>query len=190
MEEIINNLSIYGYLILFFYSLSGGIVALVAAGILSSQGSMNIWICIATAMAANITGDAILVWLSRYNKSAVMPYIKKHRRKLALSHLLIKRQGAKIIIMQKFIYGLKTLVPLAIGFTKYPLLKFNSISVIGACLWAFVMGFGSYYAGTYFTKFFAVFSDKPYMAPVILLIFAGLVWTYFTLATKKDKTPR
>ncbi|MDR1007393.1 MAG: DedA family protein [Campylobacteraceae bacterium] len=189
MEDIIKDLSTYGYLILFFYSLSGGIVALVAAGILSSQGSMNIWICIATAMAANIIGDAALVWLSRYNKSAVMPYIKKHRRKLALSHLLIKRQGAKIIIMQKFIYGLKTLVPLAIGFTKYPILRFNIISTIGACLWAFVMGFGSYYAGTYFAKFFNVFSDKPYIALIILLVLVGLIWTYFNFATKKNKPP-
>jgi membrane protein DedA with SNARE-associated domain len=138
-------------------------------------------------MAANITGDAILVWLSRYNKGMIMPYVKKHRRKLALSHILIKKHGAKIIILQKFIYGFKTLVPLAIGFTKYPLLKFNLISVVGACMWAFVMGLGSYFVGAYFINFFSIFSDKPYIAVIILFVLLFAIWTYFQRATKKKE---
>ncbi|MDR1614318.1 MAG: DedA family protein [Campylobacteraceae bacterium] len=185
MEDIIKDLSIYGYLILFFYSLGGGMVALIAAGILSSQGSLNIGICIIVAGVANIAGDAALVWISRYNKVIVMPYIKKQRRKLALSHLLIKKHGAKIIIFQKFIYGLKTLVPLAIGFTKYSMIKFNIISTFGACLWALTVGLGSYYAGTYFAKFFNIFNGKPYIAPLLLLALLGITWAYFTFATRK-----
>ncbi|MDR2081126.1 MAG: DedA family protein [Campylobacteraceae bacterium] len=184
MEDIIKDLSVYGYLILFFYSLGGGMVALIAAGILSSQGGMDIRICIVTAGAANIIGDAALVWLSRYNKSIVMPYIKKHRRKLALSHLLIKKHGAKIIIFQKYIYGLKTLVPLAIGFTKYSMIKFNIISSFGACLWALSIGFGSYYASGYFTNL-TIFDS--YIAPLIFLALLGIIWAYFTFATRKKQ---
>lgn len=162
-------------------------VALIAAGILSSQGGMDIKICIVTAGVANVIGDSALVWLSRYNKSIVMPYIKKHRRKLALSHLLIKRQGVKIIILQKFIYGLKTLVPLAIGFTKYSMIKFNIISFFGACLWALAIGLGSYYASRYFTKFFIIFDGRPYIAPLIFLALFGIIWVYFIFATRKKQ---
>lgn len=189
MEDIIKELYVGGYLILFFYSLGGGMVALIAAGILSSSpdSNLNIGICIVTACIANIIGDAALVWVSRYNKSVVMPYIKKHRRKLALSHLLIKKHGAKIIIFKKFVYGLKTLVPLAIGFTKYSMIKFNIISVFGACIWAVTIGLGSYYAGTYFRKIFDIFDGRWYIVPLLLCALLGIIWTYFTFATKKDK---
>lgn len=50
--------------------------------------------------------------MGRYNKNALMPYIKAHRRKLVLSHILMKKYGDKIIFIQKFVYGLKTLVPM------------------------------------------------------------------------------
>jgi membrane protein DedA with SNARE-associated domain len=186
LEDIIKNLSTFGYIALFIYSLGGGMIALVAAGILSSQGSMNIGVCMVAAGVANIIGDAALVWLSRYNKSVVMPYIKKHRRKLALSHLLIKKHGAKIIITQKFIYGLKTLVPLAVGFTKYSMVKFNIISVIGAILWALAIGLGSYYAGTYMSKFFDIFGNGSYITLLILPLILVIIWAYFTLATRKS----
>jgi len=104
-------------------------VALIAAGVLSYTGSMDITVSILVAFIANALGDSMLFYLARYNKSQIAPYIKKHRRKLALSHILMKKYGDKIIFFQKFIYGIKTLIPIAIGFTKYPALKFNILNV-------------------------------------------------------------
>jgi membrane protein DedA with SNARE-associated domain len=115
-----------------------------------------------------------------------MPYIKKHRRKLALSHILMKKYGDKIIIIKKFIYGLKTLIPIAVGLTKYPLVKFNIINLIAAIIWALSLGYGSYYAGEYFTKAFYVLEDKLYIIALILLVLLGIIWIYFTIAVKKN----
>ena len=42
MEGIIDSLSTYGYIILFLYSLGGGMVAIIAAGILSYAGKMDL----------------------------------------------------------------------------------------------------------------------------------------------------
>jgi len=42
--------------------------------------------------------------------------MKNHRRKFALSNLLVKRYGDFSVFLQKFIYGVKTLVPIAMGF--------------------------------------------------------------------------
>ena len=90
-------------------------VALIAAGVLSYSGQMDLSFSIAVAFTANAIGDTALFYLSRYNKAQMMPYLKKHRRKLALSHLLMKKYGDKIIFFQKFVYGIKTLIPIAIG---------------------------------------------------------------------------
>ncbi len=185
---MLSNLSTYGYIILFLYSFGGGFIALVAAGVLSYMGEMNLYISMLVAFSANFIGDSVLFYLSRYHKNEVMKYLHKHRRKLALSHLLMKKHGSWIIIMQKFVYGIKTLIPLAIGLTKYDFIKFTVLNLIGTALWALAFGFGSYASGEALMKVFAVISEKPYIAPIILIVVGGSIWLYMVKATKKSGT--
>jgi membrane protein DedA with SNARE-associated domain len=185
MDDMLTNLSTYGYIVLFLYSLGGGFVALLGAGVLSFMGKMDISLSITIAMTANFIGDSLMFYMSRYHKREMMEYFKKHRRKLAFSHLLLKRNGSWIIVVKKFIYGLKTLVPLAIGLTKYDFWKFSAYNAIGAAIWAVVVGGGSYVFGGALIKGYDMVADKPYLAPVMLLVIAGAVWFYLSSATKK-----
>ena len=59
MQDIINSVSTYGYIVLFLYSLGGGMVALIAAGILSFAGKMDITLSIIVAAVANTIGDTL-----------------------------------------------------------------------------------------------------------------------------------
>lgn len=187
MEEIINYLLAYGYIILFFYSLGGGMVAVIAAGVLSYAGKMDLTISILIATVANIMGSSLLFFMGRYNKQALMPYIKAHRRKLALSHILMKRYGDKIVFIQKFIYGLKTLVPMTIGLTKYPQAKFHILNIISALIWATTLGIGSYMAGELLMRAVEYFSKNAFFAPLILLSILAVIWFYFKYATQKKR---
>lgn len=187
MEDIINSLSTYGYIILFAYSFGGGMVAIVAAGVLSYAGKMDLGTSIVVAALANIIGSSFLFYMGRYNKNALMPYIKAHRRKLALSQILMKKYGDKIIFIQKFIYGLKTLVPMTIGITKYSQTKFHILNSLSSIVWAVVLGFGSYSAGEALMQISAYFSENTFMAPLILFSILGLIWFYFHNATKKKR---
>ena len=177
MEDVLSSLSTYGYIILFLYSFGGGMVAIIAAGVLSYAGKMDLSTSIAVAALANIIGSSFLFYMGRYNKKMLMPYIRDHKRKLALSHILMKRYGDKIIFIQKFIYGLKTLVPMTIGLTKYPHVKFHILNTISAI--------GSFMAGDILMRIAAYFSDNTFLAPLILLSIIGLIWFYFQTATKK-----
>lgn len=185
MDEMLTNLATYGYVVLFVYSLGGGFAALMAAGVLSFAGKMDITTSIAVAAVANFVGDALLFYLARYHKGEMMEYFRKHKRKLAFSHLLIKRHGSWIIIMKKFIYGLKTLVTLAVGLTKYDFWKFSGYNAIGAIIWAVVVGGGSYLFGGAIIEGYKMVSDKPYLAPLMLIAVGGSVWFYLSQATKK-----
>lgn len=190
MEDIINSLSTYGYIILFLYSLGGGMVAIIAAGILSYAGKMDISTSIFIAFIANGIGDSLLFYMSRYNKSQMMPYLKKHRRKLALSHILMKKYGDKIIFFQKFVYGIKTLIPIAIGLTRYSFVKFNILNFISAALWSLILGLSSYFAGEALSHFASYFSLYPWLAPLIIALLLSVIWVYFKVATKKNTKPK
>jgi len=185
MEDIFTNLETYGYIGLFLYSLGGGFLALVGAGVLSFMGKMDLTLSISIAFFANAIGDIMLFYMARYQKSMMMDNLRSHRRKLALSHIMMKKYGSWIILIQKFIYGIKTLIPIAIGLTKYDFKKFAILNIFSAGIWAIVFGFGSFYAGNILIEFAKLVSNKPYIAPLLLVIFGGAIWFYLEKATKK-----
>lgn len=185
MEDTFSNLATYGYIGLFLYSLGGGFVALIGAGVLSFMGKMDLTLSITIAFLANALGDFMLFYMARYQKSMMMDGLRKHRRKLALAHIMMKKNGSWIILIQKFVYGIKTLIPIAIGLTKYEFKKFAILNIFSAAAWALIFGFGSYYSGSFLIKLAEIIGDKPWIAPIILVVFGGALWLYMTQATKK-----
>jgi membrane protein DedA with SNARE-associated domain len=185
MEDLFSSLSTYGYIVLFLYSFGGGFFALVAAGALSYMGKLDITTSIAVAFVANYIGDMFLFYMARYNKSFTDPYMKNHRRKFALSHLLIKKYGDIVVFVQKYIYGVKTLVPIAMGLSKYNFVKFGFLNIFASLLWALFFGLLSYYGGEQIINAFTYIKENPIILPLILAIFVGGTWYYFSLVTKK-----
>ena len=185
MQSVTELLLTYGYVILFLYSLGGGMVGLIAAGILSYANKMDLNTSIAVAFVANTIGDSLLFYMSRYNKSQIMPYVKKHKRKLALCYLLMRKHGDKIIFFQKFIYGIKTLIPIGIGMTKYSVVKFNILNIISSFIWAIAVGYASFEAGERLLNASSYFSTNPWVVPFGLLVLLGAIWAYFNIATRK-----
>ena len=146
MEDFIRD---WGYIALFLYSFGGGFVGLAIASVLSYSGDLNIYVCIIIAAISNFIGGQFLFFLARKNKNYAKDMIKKYGRKIALAHLLMKKYGSFVIFVQKYIYGIKTLVPLAMGITKYSALKFTIFNAMAAILWACVIGYASFIGGEY-----------------------------------------
>ncbi len=178
MEEI-------GYIGLFFYSFGGGYLGLVTAGILSYAGTLDLTTSIIIATVANFLGDTTLFYMMRYNKAEMMGYIRKHRRKLALAHILIKKHGDKVVVIQKFLYGVKTLVPMAIGLTKYDFKRFTIINIFASIFWGLVVGIASFYAGKTLLPVVQYISDNMIVTVATLAIFLAIFFFYLEKATKK-----
>lgn len=148
MEDILTSLSTYGYIILALYSFGGGMVALIGAGILSSIGKMDISTSIFVASLFNFIGDSVLFYLSQTNKKEVMGYMHKHKRKIAYTNLLMRKYGWLAVFLQKYIYGVKTLVPIVMGLTKYDFRKFVTLNLFASIVWGLVVGLVSFYFST------------------------------------------
>lgn len=146
MEEFIKD---WGYIALFLYSFGGGFVGLVVAGVLSYAGDLNIYISLLVAGASNFLGDQFLFFLARKNKNYAKDMMKNYGRKIALAHLLMRKYGSFVVFIQKYIYGIKTLIPLAMGLTKYSSMKFTLFNFVATIIWACVIGYISYVSGEY-----------------------------------------
>ncbi len=185
MEDIFHSLTTYGYIALFLYSLGGGFFGLVAAGALSYLGKMDIVISMLVVFAANYLGDMVLFYMARYNKEMIAPYMKSHRRKFALSQLLVKKYGDFAVFIQKFIYGVKTLVPVAMGLSKYSFVKFGILNIPATALFVLFFGLLSYKGGEHIVSLFGKLKETPWILPLILVTLIGGLWYYFEKVTKK-----
>ena len=185
MEDIFHSLTTYGYIALFLYSLGGGFFGLVAAGALSYLGKMDIVISMLVVFVANYLGDMVLFYMARYNQEMIAPYMKSHRRKFALSHLLVKKYGDFAVFIQKFIYGVKTLVPIAMGLSKYSFVKFGLLNIPATALFVLFFGLLSYKGGEHIVSLFAKLKETPWILPLVLVTLIGGLWYYFERATKK-----
>jgi len=98
---------------------------------------------------------------------------------------MMKKYGDKIIFFQKFIYGVKTLVPIAIGLTRYNFKKFTIYNLISAFIWALLFGLGSFYSGKYLLEAVIYLKNHIWITPVLLMVLLYLMWLYMEKATKK-----
>ncbi len=145
MDDILTSLATYGYIILAWYSFGGGMLGLIGAGILSSMGKMDIALSIAIATISNFIGDNVLFYLARTNKKEALKYFKKHKRKIAWTNLLMRKYGWLTVFLQKYVYGVKTLVPIIMGMSRYDIKKFILLNIPASILWGLVVGLISFY---------------------------------------------
>lgn len=167
MEELIRE---WGYVVLFLYSFGGGFLALAVAGVLSYTGELNIVASIIVAGSANFVGDQFLFMLARNNKSYAKTMMAKYGRKVALAHLMMRRYGSPVVFLQKYIYGIKTLIPLAMGLTKYSVKKFTVFNAFATVIWALVVGYTSFYMGEVILNMADEFKMYGIAAVVIIIL--------------------
>ncbi|MUU23348.1 DedA family protein [Helicobacter pylori] len=167
----------WGYLILFLYSLGGGYVGIVIASILSATThALDIKITILVAFLGNLIGSGALVVFARYQKREFLKYFHKHRRKLALASLWVKRYAFLMIFVNKYLYGIKSVVPLAIGFSKYPLKRFLWLNVLSSFLWALIVGSVSFQASDWVKTLYERLSHYTSFFVISFVLIALLIW--------------
>ncbi len=136
-----------GYLILFAWSILEGEMGLIMAGVLSHTGDMSLGIAIFIAGLGGFAGDQIYFYIGRYNKDYVHARFKNKRRHFARANLLLRRYGWIIIFFQRYMYGMRTIIPISIGLTRYSAKKFAFINLLSAWSWAAITIIPAWYFG-------------------------------------------
>ncbi len=175
----------YGYIILFFWGMLEGEMGLVMAGLLTHTGDMNLFMAIFVAGLGGFAGDQVYFYIGRFNKKFVHKKLKGQRRKLALAHLLLKKYGWPIIFVQRYMYGLRTVIPISIGLTRYCGKTFAFINLISAWCWAAITIVPTWYFGEQILIVIHWAKAHWYFALPFAAILAGGISYYFHKVTDK-----
>lgn len=176
MEHIfLEWLKEYGYIVLFAWSILEGELGLVMAGIMSHTGDMNLFAAILVGAFGGFVGDQIYFYVGRYNKKYIHDKLRSQRRKFAIAHLLLKKYGWPLIFVQRYMYGMRTVIPMAIGLTKYSGRQFAIINMVSALFWAALTIIPAYYFGEQLLVILAWIKSHWYLAiPLVLTIFGSI----------------
>lgn len=187
-NKFVYLLKTYGYIILFAWSILEGEAGLIMAGLLSHTGDMNLYLAIFVAGLGGFAGDQIYFYIGRFNKSYVHKNFKNQRRKFALAHLLLVKYGWPIIFVQRYMYGMRTIIPISIGLTRYNAKMFAFINLISAWCWAAITIVPAWYFGEEILVVLKWAKDHwYYAAPFAILIVGSIVYYFYKVTKKKEK---
>lgn len=166
----------FGYFALFLGTFFEGETILVLAGFLAFRGYMNINLVVVVAFFGSYAGDQLWYFMGRKHGRKLLA--RKPRWQLmgdrALEH--IRRHPDIWVLGFRFVYGLRTVMPVAIGLSGYPPGRYLLLNGIGAAVWAAALGAAAY-------KFGAVLEGllgnvKKYELWVLgaLLVIGVLLW--------------
>jgi len=187
-EKFIYLLREHGYIILFVWGMLEGEAGLVMAGLLSHSGDMNMFIAIIVAGLGGFAGDQVYFYIGRFNKESVLKRLRGQRRKFAFAHLLLKKHGWPIIFTQRYMYGMRTIIPISIGLTKYDARKFAFINLISAWCWASITIIPVWYFGEEIMVVLNWAKDHWYLAiPIAIVVGGGIVYMFHNATRKLEK---
>jgi membrane protein DedA with SNARE-associated domain len=179
------SLESWGYLAVAFFAFGGSLFIVAAAGVFAFMGKMDLTTALTIAIISNYLGDIFLFYLGRYQKKEIQPYFAKHKRKIALATLIMRKYGIFAIFIQKFLYGIKTLVPLSMALSKYDFRKFAFYNIFASIVFVLAIGLSAYYSSEGIIAMFSYIKENPWIAPVILFSIVGAVWYGMEYMTKK-----
>jgi len=126
----------YGVFVVFVGAALEGETMVVLAGFLAHQGVIDVRTVAIAAFAGSFLGDEAWFWAGR--KFADRPFIARQRRRPLFAAALARVEAHPVafILAFRFLYGLRTVSPLAIGASQVPFRLFMVLNAISAAVWA------------------------------------------------------
>ena len=123
---------------------------LVTAGLIASQGKLNIWFLNALLIAAAVAGDSVgyaigyFMGHKIFNKEQSLFFRKDYLNK---THHFFEKYGGKTIILARFVPIVRTFAPTVAGVGRMTYRRFLSYNIVGGILWVLSMTSVGYFLG-------------------------------------------
>jgi len=152
-----------------------GQTLLVAGAVLASRGKFDITLLLVSTWFATIIGNLIGYYLGRLGGRKLLARLPVDAVRFERMERLCERHGSKLILVARFIEGLRQLSNLLVGILQMPPLLFLLMTSLGAALWVGVWGLGAFFLDRNFHTFAIGFSYlSPYTWAVTLLVVLSL----------------
>lgn len=163
----------YGYALLFVGVIVEGDGTLLAASFLAHRGYFRFAFVIALTIVSTAMAYQSFFWISRRNGRVLLDRMKGQDPKYARLEEWIRRRGIALLLVSRFLYGLRTAIPAVCGVVGMPPTTFFIANLAGAIIWSALLGFAGYLGGHALSLLLGDIRRHELLV-ALLLLFGGL----------------
>jgi membrane protein DedA with SNARE-associated domain len=168
----------HGYWVLFLWTFLEGEAGLILAGFLAFQGYFSLWGVILVSFAGAFCGDQFYFYLGRWQGPLLLRFFTSVARKFRKALKLIEKYGAFVAFISRYTYGFRIVLPIILGMTSFPSLKFCWLNIMSAIIWAILFSSCGYLFGKSASLFVVDVSRYEHHLLIILVCLIGSIWMF------------
>ncbi|MEV6554386.1 DedA family protein [Nocardia sp. NPDC051756] len=180
------------YLVLFAIAALDGVlpifpseVALLAAGAFAATGTPNLGLLMLAATAGAAAGDQVSYRIGRHAGRPILrkfPEGTKRHRAIGWIAGFLERRGPVVIIVGRFLPGMRILTTLTAGAVGVPPRTFTAFDLVGALLWGVSGALLGYFGGN-------TFQESPLAGLAFAVVLVAVVITLGELSRRLQPPP-
>ena len=138
----------YGYIAVLVGTFFEGETILLAAAFLAQCGYLHLPTVCVLAAGGGFLGDQLFFRIGRHGGGLRMLQRRKDWQTLmGRIRRLLEVHGTLLVLLCRFMYGMRIATPIIVGASGYPPLRFLLLNLAGAALWSLVIGGVGYLGG-------------------------------------------
>jgi len=176
--------STYGYLAILAGTFLEGETILILGGFAAHRGYLELpWVILA-AFTGTLAGDQLFFCLGRKHRLTILTSRPSWKARVDRALELFKRFQTYLVLIFRFLYGLRSVVPFVVGASSFPAKRFVMLNAAGALVWAALIGTAGYLFGQALTS---IIGDIKHYELGILGAVAGIGVMIWLLRLRKSK---
>lgn len=144
IEQLVRE---YGYWAVLVGTFLEGETILIAAGFAAQRGMLSLPLVLLIAAIGATLGDQTYFFLGRHRREWLLRRFPKIREKADRVYRLIEKYPDSVIIISRFIYGIRIPTPILMGTSRVAAWRFSFFNSLGAAIWATLIGGAGYLFG-------------------------------------------
>ena len=175
MEQFIHQ---NGYLTVFIGVALSGEFGLIAGAALARTGAVTLTGVVILGTAASFIANTVYYYIGKFVWDRWKFLHERFGEKVARTSPVVRRYGSPLMLVARFFYGVRDIVPIALGLYRVGAGIFMVYNIIGAFIWAFVFtmlgnalskSFGSSFTSIPATLLWGLITAAAFAAAYVLI---------------------
>jgi membrane protein DedA with SNARE-associated domain len=124
-----------------------GEMVMLSAVIAAHRGYLNLWVVMAIGFAGTLGGDWGYFFTGRKHGKNWLDKKEKFRHKIEIVNRRLQKYPVLVILTYRFVYGLRTIIPVIIGTSGIKTRTFLTFSLVSTMFWCLLYGTLGYISG-------------------------------------------
>jgi membrane protein DedA with SNARE-associated domain len=175
----------YGYLGIFIGTFLEGETILILGGFAAHRGLLRLPEVMLAAFLGSVLSDQLFFFLGRRHGAALLARRPQWQRGAERVRGLLDRYSTALILVFRFLYGLRNITPFVLGMSKVSTARFVLLNAIGAAVWAAAIALLGWFVGEAAKQMLGHVQRYERGVVVAIIAVGAALWLWHRLAARR-----